>query len=88
MNRLVPTTTLAAVAIRHHAGAGKEPGMSGKKKFLDTDEAATEQFDTEGHGRSRVIDDESVADGLRPRIEPEGDDDEPTTLSLRRMARR
>jgi hypothetical protein len=53
-----------------------------------TDEAATEQFATEGHGRRRAIDEESAADGLRPRIEPEGEDDEASTLSLRRMARR
>ena len=62
--------------------------MPGKKKFLDTDEAATEQFDTEGHGSRRAIDDEAVPDGALSRIEPEGDDDEATTLSLRRMARR
>jgi hypothetical protein len=88
MNRLVTTATLRAMAIRHHAGAGKELAMPGKKKFLDTDEAATDQFDTEGHGLRRAIDDESAAEGVRTRIEPEGDDDEATTLSLRRMARR
>ncbi|HEX5013054.1 MAG TPA: hypothetical protein VFV72_02760 [Candidatus Limnocylindrales bacterium] len=61
--------------------------MPGKKRFLDTDEAAVEEFDTEGHIGRRLIDDESGADTLR-RFESEGDDDEPATPSARRLARR
>ena len=57
--------------------------MPGKKKFLDTHEAAVEEFDTEGHAGRRVVEDEAGAEGLR-RIASEGDDDEATPPSAAR----
>ncbi len=46
-----------------------------------------DEFDTEGH-RLAGNDNETVVEGAARRIEPDEADDDPTTLGMRRAARR